>query len=128
MEPVLGEAVNTDEIFWLGIAAAWLVVAALWVAIVRSRKQRAKWRAEREQEEHELEAREREELLQQAHEREQQGRRALYRREMAARELDRYYGRFAWDEDPTFEEWLISHGYANGTERESDEAADQQRP
>jgi hypothetical protein len=38
------------------------------------------------------------------------GRRALYKREMAQRELDRYYGKRAVGPDPTYEEWAAAKG------------------
>jgi len=38
------------------------------------------------------------------------GRYALYRREMAQRELDRYYGKRVKGPDPTYEEWAAAHG------------------
>ena len=38
------------------------------------------------------------------------GRKALYKREMAQRELDRYHGRRVKGPDPTFAEWAEAHG------------------
>jgi len=39
------------------------------------------------------------------------GRHAVYKREMAQRELDRYYGKRVKGEDPTYEEWCRAKGW-----------------
>lgn len=88
-------------------------VLTLWGAMALGSRRRIRERAALARTQQAEDERLRAEREERSAQQQEQGRKVMYRREMAQRELGRFYGRSHRGEDPTYEEWAEEHGYAD---------------